>query len=92
MRLLHHIFFRCGFNSCFKELDYAFVRDGVNQLNDLRLTYLNLLLAQGEIIKHIQAQLGHSSPMVTLNVCSHLMEQRNPEAASRLEGAIFGDR
>ncbi len=43
-------------------------------------------------IKYIQTQIGYSSPMVTLNVYSHLMEKRNPKAANRLEGAILGNR
>jgi integrase len=62
------------------------------RFHDLRHTYASLLLSHGENVKYIQSQLGHSSPMVTLNVYSHLMEKRNPKAASRLEGAIFGDR
>jgi len=62
------------------------------RFHDLRHTYASLLLSQGENVKYIQSQLGHSSPMVTLNVYSHLMEKRNPKAASRLEGAIFGER
>jgi integrase len=62
------------------------------RFHDLRHAYASLLLSHGENIKYIQTQLGHSSPMVTLNVYSHLMEKRNPKAASRLEGAIFGNR
>jgi integrase len=37
------------------------------RFHDLRHTYASLLIAQGENIKHIQSQLGHSSPTVTLN-------------------------
>jgi integrase len=48
-----------------------------------------MLIEQGENIKYIQKQLGHSSPTVTLNVYSHLMRKQNPEAAARLEEAIF---
>ncbi|MGD0397581.1 MAG: tyrosine-type recombinase/integrase [Syntrophobacteraceae bacterium] len=59
------------------------------RFHDLRHTYASLLLGQGENVKYIQTQLGHSSPTVTLNVYSHLMEKRNPKAASRLEGTIF---
>lgn len=59
------------------------------RFHDLRHTYASLLLSQGENIKYIQTQLGHSSPTVTLNVYAHLMKGENQEAACRLENAIF---
>jgi integrase len=63
----------------------------INQIrfHDLRHTYASLLLAQGENIKYVQTQLGHSSPTVTLNVYAHLMKSENQEAVCRLENAIF---
>jgi len=48
------------------------------------------LIEQGENIKYIQNQLGHSSPTVTLNVYAHLMRPSNQESACRLENTIFG--
>lgn len=57
--------------------------------HDLRHGYASLLIQQGENIKYIQSQLGHSSPTVTLNVYSHLMKSENQEAACRLEESIF---
>jgi integrase len=67
---------------------------GIPQIrfHDLRHTYASLLLAQGENIKYVQNQLGHSSPTVTLNVYAHLMKKENQEAACRLEDNIFGKR
>ena len=59
------------------------------RFHDLRHTYASLLLSQGENIKYIQTQLGHSSPTVTLNVYSHLMKEENQEAVCRLENTIF---
>ena len=59
------------------------------RFHDLRHTYASLLIEQGENIKYIQNQLGHSSPTVTLNVYSHLMKSVNQEAALRLENAVF---
>jgi integrase len=59
------------------------------RFHDLRHTYASLLLQQGENIKYIQSQLGHSSPTVTLNVYSHLTKKENQEAACRLEDTIF---
>jgi len=64
---------------------------GIPQIrfHDLRHTYASLLLAQGENVKYIQTQMGHSSPTVTLNVYAHLMKGENQEAACRLEHTIF---
>lgn len=47
------------------------------------------LIEQGENIKYIQSQLGHSNPAVTLNVYAHLMNKTNPVSALRLEKSIF---
>jgi len=62
---------------------------GKFRFHDLRHTYASLLIEQGENIKYIQSQLGHSSPTVTLNVYAHLMKPVNQEAAIRLENTIF---
>jgi integrase len=59
------------------------------RFHDLRHTYASLLLSQGESIKYVQVQMGHSSPTVTLNVYAHLMKDENQEAAVRLENSIF---
>ncbi len=59
------------------------------RFRDLRHTYTSLLIEQGENIKYIQNQLGHSSPTVTLNVYAHLMKPVNQEAACRLENAVL---
>jgi integrase len=60
------------------------------RFHDLRHTYASLLIEQGENIKYIQTQLGHSSPTMTLDVYAHLMKQVNQEAAIRLEKTVFG--
>ena len=57
--------------------------------HDLRHTYASLMIEQGENIKYIQNQLGHSTPTVTMNVYAHLMKPVNQEAACRLEKAVF---
>jgi integrase len=59
------------------------------RFHNLRHTYASLLIEQGENIKYIQNQLGHSSPTVILNVYAHLMKPVNQEAPFRLENAIF---
>jgi len=50
------------------------------------------MIEQGENIKYIQSQLGHSSPTVTLNVYAHLMKSVNQEAACRYEEMIFKNK
>lgn len=72
------------FNPALKAAGLPMIR-----FHDLRHTYASLLIEQGENIKYIQSQLGHSSPSVTLNVYAHLMKPVNQEAACRLENAIF---
>ena len=61
------------------------------RFHDLRHTYASLLIEQGENIKYIQSQLGHSNPTVTWNVYAHLMNSTNQGAACRLENTIFGE-
>lgn len=59
------------------------------RFHDLRHTYASLLIEQGENVKYIQVQLGHSSPTVTLDVYAHLMKPVNQEAACKLEDTLF---
>ena len=59
------------------------------RFHDLRHTYASLLIHQGENIKYIQKQLGHSKPTVTLDIYAHLMDENNPEAANRLEKTVL---
>ncbi|EFK07463.1 site-specific recombinase, phage integrase family [delta proteobacterium NaphS2] len=61
------------------------------RFHDLRHTFASLLIEQGENVKYIQTQLGHSSPTVTLNVYAHLMKPTNQEAACRLENTVFSN-
>jgi integrase len=61
------------------------------RFHDLRHTYASMLIKQGENIKYIQAQLGHSSINMTMDVYGHLMDTVNQEAANRLGKFVFGD-
>jgi integrase len=61
------------------------------RFHDLRHTYASLLIKQGENIKYIQAQLGHSSIQMTMDVYGHLMDTVNREAATKLGRFVFGD-
>jgi len=74
-----------------RHFNSALTTAGIDRIrfHDLRHTYASLLIEQGENIKYIQSQLGHSSPAVTLNVYAHLMKPANQEAARKLENSIF---
>lgn len=61
------------------------------RFHDLRHTYASLLIDQGESPKYIQTQIGHSSIKVTYDIYGHLIDDANPEAATRLGNAIFDD-
>ena len=52
-------------------------RSGLNSIrfHDLRHTYASLMLSEGATINYVQKQLGHSTPVVTLNTYSHLMPE-----------------
>lgn len=59
------------------------------RFHDLQHTCASLLIEQGENIKHIQSQLGHSNHSVTLNLYAHLMKPVNQASTNRLENVIF---
>jgi integrase len=80
----HNNLVKRSFNPALKDAGLPKIR-----FHDLRHTYASLLIEQGENIKYIQNQLGHSSPTVTLNVYAHLMKPINQEAAIRLENTVF---
>jgi integrase len=74
-----------------RHFEPALIKAGLPRIrfHDLRHTFASLLIEQGENIKYIQSQLGHSSPTVTWNVYAHLMKSTNQEAPSKLENTIF---
>ena len=80
----HNNMVNCYFNPALKKAGVGRIR-----FHDIRHSFASMQIELGENIKYIQKQLGHSSPTVTLNVYSHLMRKQNPEAAARLEEAIF---
>jgi len=69
----------------------ALKKAGIKRIkfHNLRHGFASLLIEQGENIKYIQNQLGHTNPTTTLNVYAHLMKGENQEAACRLENSIF---
>ena len=71
----------------------ALDRAGIRRIrfHDLRHTYASLLIAQGEDIKFVQAQLGHSSAKTTLDRYGHLFPGTHKESARRLDQTVFGN-
>ena len=59
--------------------------------HDLRHSFASLLIHQGESVKYVQTQMGHSSSKVTLDRYGHLYPEVHQEAAKRLDDTVFGD-
>jgi integrase len=83
--------FECPHNLLRRSFHPALRRAGLRQIrfHDLRHTCASLMLADGVGIKHVQAQLGHASANVTLDVYSHLMPDSGSPGADAM-ASIFG--
>ena len=62
-----------------------------SNLHAARHTHASLMLKQGTDYRAIQVRLGHSTPMVTLNIYSHTVAGLQLEAALRFAEALRGD-
>ncbi len=71
-----------------KLLKYTEYRENL-RWHDLRHTYATLMLTQGESLKVISNQMGHSSIKVTGDRYAHLLPSVGQEAAKRLERTVF---
>jgi len=60
------------------------------RIHDLRHTFASLLINQGENLKYVQAQLGHSSITTTVDRYGHLMPDAHRGANKRLDATLFG--
>jgi integrase len=58
--------------------------------HSLRHTYASLLLAQGESLTYVKAQLGHRSIQTTVDVYGHLVAGGNRAAVDRLDDPMEG--
>ncbi|SHH97394.1 tyrosine-type recombinase/integrase [Desulfofustis glycolicus] len=78
-------------NMIYRYFRPALIRAGIQQVrfHDLRHTYASMQIDLGQNIKYIQAQMGHSSIRVTLDIYGHLLKTENPVAAATLGSAIF---
>lgn len=59
-----------------------------SRVHDLRHTYAVLSLQNGDDIKTVQINLGHSSAAFTLDVYGHVSDRMQRESASRMEEYI----
>jgi len=66
-------------------LERAKLRLPGSGLHALRHTYTSLLAAQGEDVRYIADQLGHSSPRLTLDVYQHIFARARVEAMRKLD-------
>jgi integrase len=58
------------------------------RLHDLRHTCASILISNGESIKVVRKQLGHSTAMLTLDVYASLMEGEQEAAVKRMDDAF----
>jgi integrase len=58
------------------------------RFHDLRHTNVALCIAEGQNIKYIQYQLGHSSIQTTLDYYGHLLSDANQEQTKGLDNRL----
>ena len=77
---------RCTADGCACAAYRTVVPEGL-RMYDLRHTAASLLIAQGASVKAVQAQLGHKSAVMTLDLYGHLFPDETDRLAERLEHA-----
>ena len=72
-------------------LKQACKRAGVREVDfhTLRHTHSTLLHATGAPLKVVQAQLGHSSAAMTLDVYTHALPDAQQDAVAKIDGVLF---
>lgn len=58
------------------------------RFHDLRHTFATVSLENGDSIKTVQENLGHSTAVTTLNIYSHVTDKMRTESASKMERFI----
>ena len=80
--LCHHTVYK-NFKKIVKELGIPEVR-----FHDMRHTYAVISLQNGDDIKTVQANIGHSTAAFTLDVYGHVSQRMQKESASRMQSYI----
>jgi integrase len=66
-----------------KALDRGGLADEGYALHHLRHTFASILVGQGHDVVFVSRQLGHSSPVITLRVYSHMFDAREKASQAR---------
>lgn len=56
------------------------------RIDDLRHTFANLLIQQGESLTYVKEHMGHHSSKITVDTYGHLVPGENKAAVDRLGG------
>lgn len=77
-----------------KRFEATLARAGLKRvtLHSWRHSYASLMLSSGANIKALSHALGHASVTMTLNIYSHLIEERTDEAVARMDALSEGLR
>jgi integrase len=78
----HYNFLHCGWYPALERAKLRRVR-----FYDARYSCAWLLLAAGVSVHAVQAQLGHASPSITLNVCGHLVPNGGSPGAAAFQAS-----
>ena len=66
--------------------------EGVTRMNTLRHSFASALIHEGRPVNYVQAQLGHSTPMLTLGTYSHLFDEAQLGRGVEMVAAISAAR
>jgi len=80
--LCHHTVYK-HFKKIVKELGLPYVR-----FHDMRHTYAVISIQNGDDIKTVQANVGHSTAAFTLDVYGHVSQRMQKESANRMQNYI----
>ena len=60
------------------------------RFHDLRHSYATMSLKNGDSIKDVQTNLGHSTSAITLDLYAHVTDQMKQASAERMDNFIKG--
>jgi integrase len=72
--------------------EVARAKTGKVRFHDLRQIFGSLKIQQGENLKYVQTQMGHSTIGVTMDCYYHLLNGANQDAANKTDVLFWGKR